>query len=299
MLASLARMRDVALVFATITYVFGFVCFSIASYRFSFGFFKPFDAQYFVAGLVPVSIAFALAYILLRGADLRARATEFFERLYSSNLLSRILSRFRGTLFSIILYGPAALCYQYILALDDEVSLFVSLLFYGAAVLGILVSYIFGFLSVRVSSIWNFLKDDSLWSPRNWKQVLFLPLKIFGIVLGALATLAVSLFIRFAFIAYLILAVFYYGWITYPLVPQEFGGLKPKCAIVLMDSAKVPSQFMDAERPFLKEADKSILQIKVEVLLYSSDRILLRTQRSSPMGVVEVKAVHISAIRWC
>ena len=310
LLRSIGTIRDGALLLASSIYLMGFICFAIASYRFKIGFIKPFDAQYFVAGLLPVTLLIITSYIFfykstwisasrdrlkaarswLESSDMELKnggmATiplRLFVAIYP-RLKSRLLHQIDATL----LFTFPFIIFYFLFGVFDKANLFLSLVFYIFLLFGIFMSWVYMPENLNTSRVRRKLSEDAeaigkegdiaIQIKMTWTLILD--------ILNSLPIFAIYFAFKIAPILYLIAAVFYYGWITYPLVPQEFGGLKPRCTIVAFEKTKIGDNELASiigmtmkQVQSLSIGDKSGAY-RLIVMHHSSERLLVGVRKT-------------------
>jgi hypothetical protein len=98
--------------------------------------------------------------------------------------------------------------------------------------------------------------------------------------------------------------ILYFYLEIYPVLPQELGGVKPKCAFLDIEKNKLSSETLDAIIPTsLTTQDGPIVRsVKVDVYYSGGGALLIKpnhTQQERSSTTYEIQKSAIQVITWC
>jgi hypothetical protein len=307
----LGNLRDGILVSVAIFYAAGYLVWAIYAWQNNLGLLPALEFQYFVAGVFPVAI---LAAAILGAKLLRRFVFEYWSKRVGSEAtgvwkLVRILTLcVFGGVFVVRALGPAgvALFLVGFLVLRTFVTpyeqlpawrkgwrlalvfLFGAFLLYlqwredaiTAAILGDRAQLMDDVLVIAFSISWFFLPPIPV---LDWLTRIYRSFYIYGAII------------------YLTVAGFLlYQDRIYPNLPQEFGGVQPRCAHMDVSVAEISPETRQIILPAGKANgdSKTVRSVQVEVLFSKGDLLMVRPHGDYGM-VYEIKKDNIQAITWC
>lgn len=314
----LGNLRDGILVSVAIFYAAGYLVWAIYAWQNNLGLLPALELQYFVAGVFPVAI---LVAAILGAKLLRRFMFEYWSKRVGSEAtgvwkLVRILTLcvFGGTIV-VYTYWPAAVAllpivislllvrrafvtpYEqlpdwkkglrlalFFLFLTPFGAFFLYLLWrrdaIEAAILGDRAQLIYDVLAIALSISWFFLPPIPV---LDWLTRIYRSFYIYGAII------------------YLTVAGFLlYQARIYPNLPQEFGGVQPRCAYMDVSVAEISPETRQIILPAGKANgdSKTVRSVQVEVLFSKGDLLMVRPHGDYRM-IYEIKKDNIQAITWC
>jgi hypothetical protein len=138
---------------------------------------------------------------------------------------------------------------------------------------------------ITIIALWLFIPCAYLLL-HTWRSSEIYPFKLVAYLSG------------FMFSLYLLF--FYVFWI-YPTLPQEFGGMRPRCAYIDIEISKISDKtlkevFIDS---VIVNNPNVIRSERVDVLYVGSEVIIIKPQSSITQTVYEIRKENISSIVWC
>lgn len=258
--------RDGLLIGASALYGLGYLVWSIYSLRNGLGLLPALDSQYFIAGMFPAAVIVATYFGLTR----TVRTLESWTMRVSSKPKR-----------------PTARTLKIIAHLSDAF-LFIAVAFFVAG-------------SLRASGDWS-----STLARYPFIVLLVLLLVFVAIIGSALGRYRSDdpfhrLYLRFQlgnmFVGGATSLVFLFLFLLYPLIPQELGGVKPRCAYVDVVRAEVSAETLGSlsgrSRP--ESAEPVVRSSQTEVLYESSSIIWIRSAGT----LYELKRDAIHAVIPC
>jgi hypothetical protein len=312
-------LRDGLLISASILYVVGYLVWSSNAWQNQLGLLPALDPQYFVAGLVPVVIMLA-AFIggtyfkrflvdrwpVLVGTDAKGiwkviRVTLLF--MFWPALALVAFGPFLGALLLLFYLGYKLLRRFapgiWLRLADKEVKgwkllvrLAVSLLAFAAFLVLLFKRDYFSraILSGRARSV------DSVLMIGFVIAVTLLP-PMAGDLFSWLSRFYRWLWVYFGVLMFVLLGLTFYIERVYPNFPQEFGGVRPRCAYLDLVKSQVSDETLQGIVPSdaIKSGQPVVRSLKVDVLYAGSSVILVRSNEK----VYEIAKSVIPAINGC
>lgn len=268
-ITQIGGVRDFLLVVAGATYVLGYLVWSYHAWSNSLGMLPALEAQYFVAGAIPLLIVLVLWWIKRRVFELREKYSKWFESdVNESELQNEPKLRLARAIF--ILWLATGVVWVTVTTLSDR--------FLWLEPLSYILVYIFIALFVLLPNVSFGRYFDKLFS---WYQKVILLLFI----------------VTFGFIG-----IFSYIEFVYPNIPQEFGGVLPRYAyldIVLDDTSTemlqeiVPIDATDTHSQVVRSR-------LVDVYFAGSDTLLVKAhgQKGRDTPTYEIPREGVKAVIW-
>lgn len=283
--------RDGALLVAGLLYVLGYVVWSIYAWRNHLGILPALQAQYFLAGLVPLAILWATmsaAHVLNfgRGWLQRAQGTKRWVRYARSGVYLLFLVSFYGWQAREVFPG------QFLSAIPGWA-------FWTGGLVGfVLMPDVPGVRVVGKPPEGEPVPPaEAPPAPRSRPRPLHALLEsqrvLFSSVqkgVAMLAPIGVALWIIVTFVT-----------VTYAQVPQEFGGVEPRCAQLDLALSEVSADFYDAlhARNSTASGMGVFRTAEVRVLFDGPSFLLLRLPGEGHTDNYQVNKDAIRAIVWC
>ena len=264
-LKTTSDLRDGLLIAASILYIVGYLVWSFSAWQNHLGLLPALDPQYFVAGLVPV-IIMLVAYL----------GGRYVKRFFVYKWPVLVGKEAKGLWLVIRI----ALLFMFwaILALYIVVSLFIS------------DSFSRTMLSVHAESI---------------DRVLAIA---FGISFTFLPPMEVPFFnhlsrvyrwvwVNLSVLLFVVLGLTFYMSRMYPKLPQEFGGVRPRCASLDIVKSQVSNETLQgiASTDAIMSSQPVVRSLKVDVLYSGGNVILVRSKGR----VYEIAKSVIQATNEC
>ena len=277
-LKPIGELRDGALVLVSVTYITGYMVWSLNAWVNQLGVLPVIDSQYFVAGFVPVSILL-LAYF--GGTQLR-RLIEQWDQLVAPNVTIWWQGLLRLAAIAVFVGSFATLIILSIVnALSESKGTTYNIFRVVIVIWGI--SFIF-LPPINEVEHPNWLQ--------SWLQDWF-----GGKGFRAAQSWFRKLMSYYVIFALTLLGLFYYLFIAYPNLPQELGGVRPRCGYLDVPKAQLSNETLEAIVPanLVKSDHPVVRSMEVEILFSGSDVILIRSRGT----VYEIKRSNVSVIRAC
>jgi hypothetical protein len=264
-LEPIGKLRDPVLVMAGIFYLFGYIVWAINAHNNNLGLVPALEFQYVVAGIVPVLIVLAIAFIVVGYKWLRKKLDVLFHPAVTGT--KRLV---RGALFILWFISLVLLYGSY----SDR--------FYDYAKF---TAIIFTLLSLLLPPI----KRKSKPLRRSLADALIGMVYLFS-VLGK--------FYGYAFVVlFPLLAFLFFVNNVYTRIPLEFGGARPRYAcldvVKIQLSSETIARLIPQDRA--TTVDTVARSSKVEVLFSSSEIVVVRSQGK----VYEITKGAIQAVSAC
>jgi hypothetical protein len=276
LLRRLATLRDGFLVVGVLLYGTGFSVWSYHAWKNNVGLLPALDAQYFIAGIVPLSVIL-FAYLVVKQSPkvIRPARAALGPGATGWLLLARRL------IFSLILVGYVVFMVNLFVYSKGMISREMFDIFLAVSILPISIGLIF--LPARILPIPTGSKVRRRLRNLVDKVEGFYSSLMLYYLLGAGAIVLVFLFLDN----------------VYPKIPQEFGGVKPKSAILELKASEL-SPTMMARLCTRKDATLQVIQsAPVEVLFHDEERLIFRVAgRSGRRDTLEVPRSAVGLIAW-
>ena len=259
-----SNLRDGLLVIAGATYILGYLVWSFHAWKNRLGMLPALDAQYFMAGIIPLVILVAVYYLVVHADKLRKRYSEWFIKDNNTRLKKRLFtainSCFWGALVAVVILARFSDKYP---CLDPVVVIFMSIFIVCVLIMPSLGS--------------RSLIDRFLSWYQNFVVILFIVL--FGFV-GILA----------------------YSEIVYPKIPQEFGGVRPNYAYLDIVLDQTSTETLQAIIPYdIPNTNGIVVRSNlVDVYFVGSDTLLVKAHGQAGRNTPTYKLQRdiIQAVIW-
>lgn len=320
LLKPIGDLRDGLLVTATILYITGYLVWSFNAWQNNLGLLPALDAQYFVAGLVPVLIL-SLAYLI--GRSVQYFLLKVWPRLVGPQAIGVWLAI--RTLLLFLYWGLLGL-----LVVGPIFGAIVLLGFCGflllkkfkpnnwlfadrkqltkqqnmariALVLVFVSGFCAAFLLWRDELVVQLLPRykeifDKFWSAALIVNIIFLP-PTQDKYLSWMSKLLRYFWLYLGVSALVVLGFIFYAQSLYPLLPQEFGGVRPRCAYLDMVKAEVSAETLAELVPVTTpQSNQTVVRSVPLELLYSGHEVMLVRAKGR---VHEITRSVIQATKSC
>ncbi len=262
----LGALRDGFLVVSAASYVLGYLVWSVNAWQNNLGLLPALESQYFVAGIIPM-LLIGLAVLLFRGE-------RRFRRWYSTWLGPEEIERRK---WKERLHQGIALS----IAVVSFISAVLMFLQKWILVLGSSFVYLASFFAL----ILYFMPDSELEGIAGWFLKIWQRLLVYYVI-----------------IALTVLGIAFYLELVYPNIPQEFGGVRPRCAYLDVFQNQVAEETLEQILPgYALDYDQQVVQSKkVDVYFSGRDFILVKPHGQGPtQQTLEIKQGAVPAITWC
>jgi hypothetical protein len=266
----IGRVRDLAFIVAGVTYILGYIVWSINAYVNGLGMLPAIEAQYFIAGVIPLVIIL-LVYFTIRA----------FQPFVG--LIVEIISTFPEKLhFTLLIFAYIIPCATGITMLVLHYHYPDSLFFLTT----LLILWFVSFFSVYFISRIRFIGlTSSVSYLYNLGIRILRPASyMYALLLGFVA---ISIYVSF----------------LYPLIPQEFGGLRPQSAYMDITYDQTSANTLSEIFPDdVAVNNNSVIRSKmVDIYFSGSDVILIKlhTQSGRDSQTFKVKQSIIQTLTWC
>ena len=261
-LKNIGEIRDGFLVSAGAFYLFGYLVWSINAYRNKVGLLSALDFQYFIAGIIPVTLLAILLALIIGVLRLRSKVKK---TLVSGVRGWKLLVR-QGLL---VLWGISL-----ILVLLQTSNWFQNL--FSRAGLNVVVTLVILTFS-GTSLFMPPLGEPSPSGKQGFRDIfksLFESTKGLMVVESFLG----SLFAWLIIVAGPSLAFAFFLSSVYPKTPQEFGGTRPRCAYLDIARAQISNETLSniVTADQIKSSDPVLRSAQVEILFSGSDVMVIR-----------------------
>ncbi|MDQ3022184.1 MAG: hypothetical protein M3R36_16675 [Bacteroidota bacterium] len=193
-----------------ILYVFGYICWSLNAYHFNLGLLPAVDLQYFVAGIIPSPLIIVLYFVYIEILKLRGIVDE---KIWNDEI-------HRSTYVKIF---PIVFTLGFLSIMHFEIDLSIYIIF-------LFISFFFAPKArFRYRRVLKKKKSFSDWldiAEYTWENCSLWFYRAYGS------------FIVFVVVGFLTYYPFKFFFDYYSSLPQEFGGVKPKAAILELDRSK-------------------------------------------------------------
>lgn len=285
LLKAIGEARDGMLVLIAGVYILGFFSWAIYSLQENIGFIRIFDAQYFVAGILP---AISIAFIVLGWTLWRILWPPL-------RLMAAILVY---VLFFLIFLNGA---FEFLpISVPHHPSWGTAFLIFAAGLFFIPLLLIGSREALRQKPLENV----------GWLGAVYNEILSYKYFVAGFGYLAIFLFLLGMFGLYV--------GIIYPGLPQEFGGPRARCADVILDPRALSKQAWEqfgvtltttsaessgADKPsgIASTQSEPTHFLKRAQVLYSDDKaVIFRPDGSDPKsGSIEIRKDLVRALVWC
>jgi hypothetical protein len=286
------ELREGLIAMAGITYIVGYLVWSYQAWNNGLGLLPAIQAQYFVAGLVPLLILF-LAWLTIKGAlRIRRKYIRWFEKDWEQikpmtqppTPTAALKLRLAQAIFISMLITMVGWLVALYLSDDSSGidSWWVRIFFIW------LVLFLFSPISRRFSPIRSRSKLLSNISQPGALDALLSQYQTLAIVVSG--------------ILYALIGILLYVLVLYPNIPQEFGGVQPRNAYldITLDSAS--SETLKEIAPEVTPAADSMLvrSEMVDVYFVGSQTLLVKAhgQKGRDTPTYEIQRDVIKTITW-
>lgn len=262
-LHQLGNYRDGLLVVATLMYILGYAVWTFNAWNYNLGPLPGLDSQYFIAGIIPI-IIFVLVYLMFKGVV----------------QIRGVVKKWLSPIERPIVY----------------------------------VFRIVGFFLIMVSAA--FLLRFLIWSEMAvtfYDMLALLPLLFFDLIIEPPASKndkgnLLNKFIRWIGTFYVffipfslgIIGVLFYVLAVYPAIPQEFGGVYPRCAYIDLEKQKLSETTLHEITPLGSNASQASVVKSQSVYVYfvSKDFLLVKIGVDNDF-TYQIMTDTITSITWC
>lgn len=290
LLQGLAQLRDGFLIGAGVVYLLGYVVWSWNAYQNDLGLLPALEAQYFVAGIPPALILVALYFALPAVIRFSNALPSWFNPKVakSASLRRRVVDGILGGSFVLVI-GLAA-----VLSEDQLTWAIVAWLLAGMFLLPLSLAADEANQPnatprttaprSKLGRLWSMVSERRDQIARlipRWLRTFY-----FCYIVTALAAGGISLYVR----------------IGYVNLPQEFGGLRPRCAYLDIEHEQVSAETLSEIAPHdARGPDAGVIRSsKVEVLFSGGGMLLVRPgENMADRRVYEIGRDTVQAISSC
>lgn len=249
------------------TYVLGYLVWSVNAWANNLGMLPALETQYFVAGIIPMLIL-ALAILAFRG---ERRFRRWYLKWLSPAEIRRL--KWKRRLFKAIdgSIVVTIVIFVVLAILADWIPILKQIIVYLALFLCILILFLPAHKGIR-----------------RWTSLIFYAYQRLLVVM----TIGLLSF----------LAVFLYAFVAYPNIPQEFGGLRPRCAYLDISQNQIAKETLVQIVPNdVLYSNKQVVQSnRVDVYFSGRDSILIKPHGQEAIkSTFEIKQDAIMAVTWC
>ena len=261
LLERVSDIRAKILIAAGLAYVVGYVVWSINAWGNNLGVLPALELQYVIAGFIPV-----IVFMIARGIWVNGK---WFLQIKWPSVVSQ-----EATGWKLILR------------------------------LGVIIVFLFSLLGVVISSILSILWVGIALSYLAAVSLILMPPDILNIV-GRPWKIGQSIF-RFLLLGFLptcllILAVFYFFFVIYPRLPQEFGGISPRCAYLDIAMDSLSKETLEAILPsnLVASQDSVVRSNRIYIYFSGGSTFLIKPENRDLETTYEINKNNIRAVTWC
>ncbi len=272
-----AAKRDGLLVIGSGVYILGYLVWSFNAFQNNLGLLPAIESQYFLAGVIPAIIIGGVYLFLKTENDI----SEFLYRYLKPG--GKGMRRVARWVINI-LFIAVFIMYFGTINWSHAFKSWFSPIWNERPITIVSAGFLFPcmYLFFHTTSMKEAFKDlefDSL------KSVLQLQPKIYGYISSiAFASFALGI---------------YLFWI-YPILPQEFGGVKPRCAYIDIVKDQVSSATLaKLTNSTGTPTSDTIRSEQLSVFFAGKDVLLVKVSGNTSSEVIELARNRISAIIWC
>lgn len=288
---ALALMRDGIITGASVVYVCGYVVWSYNAWRNNLGLLPAIQYQYFVAGLPLVFIAILVLAVIVAAAYCEVIATHVAHKV-----TSRFKHQSHKWISFFILIGLA-------LAMITGTTAILRKTISDKMLLSIVLAF-FAYLNISIS---KGIGAYIAWNESEYKKSVKGVPKLTDLIhAGFKRTLSNQLHGSAVQIWALVSVLFgSYLSVGYASIPQEFGGMRPRCAYLDLKKANLSWETSQDILPTVTqksyEGGRDVARsIMVDVYFVGSSSMLLRPHGFGvDTPVIEVKSDLIQSVKWC
>jgi len=295
--------RDGLLVGAGILYALGYIAWSVNALINKLGLVPVLESQYFLSGIGPglfvvvlyLVIKSSRNYFTIKWADwLGPGEKELYHSQRENEKLKRGKFLLRKTILICFYLSLLFIC----LVLFNIRSAVLRISFSDPDPIFLYVAWTLFILSLTsLPHLKNPIKHDK-------KLMLFLTIYQYPLFLGQKALFKLKYYKYVSAIPFLIGGILLYIFILYPIIPQELGGIRPRCAELDLIKEQLSNETIEALLP--KESMKSnslvVRSIPVDVFFSGGDFMLVKQRTQKQHGnlrTYEVKKEVVQAVSWC
>lgn len=275
----IAGIRDGVLVIAGILYILGYLFWAINAFQNNLGLLPAIESQYFVAGIVPMFVILALLLAITGIKLIREKIPAW---LGPSVKGWRLVLRW--IIIAWLLFGLAGFSMvSEVLPEGDWVTIFFYVYFISWV---FFPPYPFGHKSEGEYGETKILRFIRKFFDKTFPGILATAYPVFLAV--GLSTAGLNFFIED----------------VYPSIPQEFGGVRPRCAQLDVVADQLSVETREAILPIdsIDSENQVVQTIEVNVFFSGSEFMLVRplAQEQEPkLEVYEIRTSVIQAVTWC
>lgn len=304
-LALIGSFRDGLLVLATILYTLGYLVWSYHAWKKNLGPRSALDFQYFVAGIVP-ALSLCILYLSFRGIGILRKKSPLW--LAPGVTGGRLLLR-RTIFATCLISGAISLHNIRTMGFEFPDAVLASPLTTASSFLFIL-SLFFLPPTKRTQPTRNTGRTVRPDNRTRGRIVAFLGrtadaarvyLSEHSARIGALMG---TLYVVLLILLFSMLGVFFFSERVYPSIPQEFGGVRPRCAYLDVARDQLSDETLrgivgtSATSP----NEKVVRSLKLNVVFAGGDVLLatpLGNRRETNFTVYEIRKEILHAVTWC
>jgi hypothetical protein len=265
-IVKLAELRDGVLVLAALVYGCGYVSLAFHAWRLGLGLVPGFELQYFTAGIVPFALTAFVYWVIRHG---RLFIASIRENLGPTATGTKRF--FRYALPCCVVVGLAVGAAADLLTAEPKTPLAKAMMAVGAFLVS--VGFIFfppEFIIVRRPA------HEVVSGQRQTERVLSVISIIYFNYVGVLISLMVlSLYVRLA----------------YPLIPQEFGGIRPRDAVLDVRTKDLSDTTRKALGILGGNAEAVAETKTVSVVFQTGDRLWIRVSSSTLAALFSTSSI--------
>lgn len=262
-LQRLGELRDPLLVLVTLVYGVGYLVWSIHAYQENLGLLPALEPQYLAAGAIPVLILWAA----WRGRRLPKSLVES---------VSDRVQRAKGRQVWV---------------------------YFGIGISAFVGAYLVLSLARKYSITTGMSADAARWAvfKQNLWAVVANILLITAFLIAGAKWFAKALLYFMAFI-YAFFVLIAYLFVIYPNIPQEFGGVRPRCAYldITRNQISEPMQKELFPEDALKSNESVARSVKLQNYFADKEIMLVRPYDADrKRSVLEIRKSVVQAVTWC
>lgn len=290
----IGKLRDGILVFGGATYGLGYIVWSIHAWKENLGLLPALEPQYLAAGVVPMLLIWLAYFGFKRAVQLTYKVINW--RTGQTGIWPTVW-RILGV--ACLAGGSVGLAWLYTSGKRHPLSQFQ--VFFGTmAGSALLLSGLILWLFLSPSLIVGRSSSSGTHERGLLAEVLSLVVK------GLLWSFLTGLLICAYLVLYLSFFTAMYVFVLYPAIPQEFGGVRPRCAYIDVAKDQLSVATQKEILPNAAESDGTVAQsYRMTVYFSGSEFMLARRDLGEPPAgqpkpkLFELRKEVIKAVHWC
>lgn len=309
--------RDNLLFVASILYALGYIVWAFNAWQNNLGLLPALDFQYLVAGIFPAIVIAIYIIIIWYFIVLRRNVLIWFGphahgwKIKVRQIVPPLLAVLNYLILIILVIAFIYTYYDFSLPIVLIEIFYIILIMFGISIFLLppdMIPSNFG-LRYSVKQIFAIILNRDYQSESDKRKIdscLGVQLKRFKVFIESIPKLffgyitlwSYGIIFIIAFLMFMLLFSFFQSEL-YPNLPQEFGGIKPRCAYIDVEKNKLSSRTQDAILPNVESdpQDEIVATERLQIFFIGSQFLLASPENNSE--IIEIERSVVQAISWC